>query len=97
MPMVYFAVAFTLLLAGLALGFYLAERWVRAVLQTRHDREMAKARGEAELLRTQLRQADVALYRLSELLTTGSTRVDLPAQATIIAAIGRQIEVLKGP
>lgn len=66
MPMVYFMIAFTILLAGLALGFSLAEASVRAVHQNRHDREMAKAREEAESLRAQLKQAAVANLHQSQ-------------------------------
>lgn len=65
MPMVTLAIIVWSVTAGLCLGFHLAEKSARAVLQARHDRDIAEVNARLEHSRALLAEAVQVLQTVS--------------------------------
>jgi len=75
MSMVTLAIIVWSLTVGLALGFYLAEKPARAVLQAQHDRDIAEVNARLDHTRDLLKDAAEVILAVRSVLETGRQRL----------------------
>jgi len=86
MSMVTLAIIVWSLTVGLALGFYLAEKPARAVLQAQHDRDIAEVNARLDHTRDLLKDAAEVILAVRSVLETGRLPDTSALQARIAQA-----------